>query len=134
MQQVFISCRASAQYSENHHRIIILKSSFYIITSLYLNMSSSFEFGSIEVLRLPNQRPAHATARAPSRTVLQPGHCRTENSRPIEVPTILEADYVLTMRDGVKIRADIYRPVTDELVPAIVMWGPYGKSGSGKIP
>ncbi|KAL1869038.1 hypothetical protein Plec18167_008041 [Paecilomyces lecythidis] len=35
------------------------------------------------------------------------------------------------MRDGVKLRADIYRPKTDDKVPAIIMWGPYGKSGNG---
>lgn len=27
--------------------------------------------------------------------------------------------------------ADIYRPKTETKVPAIMMWGPYGKSGSG---
>ncbi|CAG9982197.1 unnamed protein product [Clonostachys byssicola] len=35
------------------------------------------------------------------------------------------------MRDGVTLRADVFRPVTNEKVPAIIMYGPYGKSGSG---
>lgn len=37
------------------------------------------------------------------------------------------------MRDGVTIRADIYRPTDSGPVPAIIIWGPYGKSGSGPL-
>lgn len=32
------------------------------------------------------------------------------------------------MRDGVTIYTDIYRPVTEEKVPGIIAWSPYGKS------
>ncbi|KUL84934.1 hypothetical protein ZTR_07835 [Talaromyces verruculosus] len=45
---------------------------------------------------------------------------------------ILEGDQCLQLRDGTKIYADIYRPAEGEPVPAIVVWGPYGKSGSGR--
>lgn len=87
--------------------------------------------GSVKVLHRPNKRPDHAEPLSPSRTVLKPGHRRTERSRAIEVETILERDQVLRMRDNVTLRADIFRPVTDDKVPAIIMYGPYGKSGSG---
>ena len=93
---------------------------------------STYKVGSIEVIHQPTTRPSHAEPLPPSRTLLEPGHRRAGNSRPIEVPTILERDQILTMRDGVRLRADIYRPATGEAVPAIVMWGPYGKSGSGR--
>ena len=93
---------------------------------------STYKFGSVEVIHQPTTRPSHAEPLPPSRTLLEPGHRRAENSRAIEVATILERDQILTMRDGVRLRADIYRPATGEAVPAIVMWGPYGKSGSGR--
>lgn len=93
---------------------------------------STHRVGSIEVLHRPNKRPGHEEPLSPSRVILKPGHRRTEKSRPIQVETILERDQILTMRDKVNIRADIYRPVTDQKVPAIIMYGPYGKSGSGE--
>ncbi len=39
----------------------------------------------------------------------------------------IERDLTVTLRDGIRIYADIYRPDTDEKVPAIVNWSPYGK-------
>ncbi|CAH0027692.1 unnamed protein product [Clonostachys rhizophaga] len=92
---------------------------------------SSYKIGQIDVLHQDNIRPTHGEPRSPSRTILKPGHRRTEKNRPILVETILESDQILTMRDGVTLRADVFRPVTDERVPAIIMYGPYGKSGSG---
>jgi predicted acyl esterase len=39
------------------------------------------------------------------------------------------------MRDGIKLRADVFRPVSSdaEPVPAIINWGPYGKSSTGAL-
>lgn len=44
--------------------------------------------------------------------------------------TIWEADVQITLRDGVKIRADIFRPqnVPEKSIPALIAWSPYGKS------
>lgn len=39
-------------------------------------------------------------------------------------------DECVILRDGVKMYADIYRPKTDEPVPVIVSWGPFGKRPS----
>jgi predicted acyl esterase len=69
----------------------------------------------------------------PSVTVLPVGHKRRENSRPLHESIIFERDQTLCLRDGTKIYADIYRPTNDAVVPAIMVWGPYGKSGSGEL-
>ncbi|CAI6094287.1 unnamed protein product [Clonostachys chloroleuca] len=95
---------------------------------------SSYKIGQIDVLHQDIIRPTHGEPRSPSRTILKPGHRRTEKNRPILVETILESDQILTMRDGVTLRANVFRPVTDTKVPAITMYGPYGKSGSDKFP
>lgn len=48
----------------------------------------------------------------------------------VELPCdiIMEKDAAVKMRDGVTIYTDIYRPVTEEKVPVLVSWSPYGKS------
>ena len=40
---------------------------------------------------------------------------------------IIERDLPIEMNDGIELRADVYRPDTDELVPVIMTAGPYGK-------
>lgn len=37
----------------------------------------------------------------------------------------------ITLRDGVELRVDIFRPVHDVKVPALLVWGLYRKSGAG---
>lgn len=69
----------------------------------------------------------------PSVTVLPVGHKRRENSRPLHESMIFERDQTVHLRDGTKIYADIYRPTNEAVVPAIMVWGPYGKSGSGEF-
>jgi predicted acyl esterase len=39
----------------------------------------------------------------------------------------IEYDVPVPMRDGLEILVDIFRPDTDDAVPAIVAWSPYGK-------
>lgn len=36
----------------------------------------------------------------------------------------------MLLRDGTRIYLDVYRPVTDTPLPAIISWSPYGKQGS----
>ncbi|KAL2819174.1 Alpha/Beta hydrolase protein [Aspergillus granulosus] len=69
----------------------------------------------------------------PQTLELPVGHRRRLDCRALPSPIVLDQDQILTLRDGTKIRADIYRPRTDKQVPAIIMWGPYGKSGSGPL-
>jgi uncharacterized protein len=46
---------------------------------------------------------------------------------------VLEKDVPVTLRDGVTIYVDVFRPVRTEAVPVIVAWSPYGK-GQGASP
>lgn len=45
---------------------------------------------------------------------------------------ILERDVMVTMRDGVRLATDIYRPDTADKVPAILERTPYDKSGTSR--
>ncbi|KAF4548395.1 Hypothetical protein D9617_28g065010 [Elsinoe fawcettii] len=67
----------------------------------------------------------------PSKTIFSKGHRRNERKAPFKVDTIFEKDIVLPMRDGIRLYADVFRPVIEEKVPAIVIWSPYGKTGNG---
>ncbi|KAK2778935.1 hypothetical protein CKAH01_11526 [Colletotrichum kahawae] len=88
---------------------------------------------SIEVLQRPATRPPWEHPKEPSRVELPAGSKKTPGSRPLDCDIILERDQLVTLRDGVRIRVDIYRPKTEGKVPALLMWGPYGKSGTGAL-
>lgn len=47
---------------------------------------------------------------------------------PLPVDIVLDKDVAVTLRDGVKIYVDVYRPAGAEKAPVIVAWSPYGKS------
>jgi predicted acyl esterase len=55
--------------------------------------------------------------------------CAKLNPRSYEAAPgiICDQDVAVTLRDGIVIYADIYRPVTTEKVPCIVSWGYFGK-------
>ncbi|WP_207761075.1 CocE/NonD family hydrolase [Bifidobacterium simiarum] len=57
------------------------------------------------------------------------GFCPPFNQRTYEAAPgiICEQDQEVVMRDGTKIYCDIYRPVTEEKIPAIVSWSWFGK-------
>ncbi|MFB1298578.1 CocE/NonD family hydrolase [Mycobacterium sp. pW049] len=63
--------------------------------------------------------------------VLPAGYRHHKDSLPLPVDVIRETDVALTMRDGVKLYADVFRPVASTPVPAIVNWAPYGKGQTG---
>lgn len=65
---------------------------------------------------------------APGTVTLPKGFRVSGKFKPLPVDIILEKDVAVTMRDGVTIYTDVLRPVTDEQVPVIVAWSPYGKS------
>lgn len=67
-------------------------------------------------------------------TVLEKGHRRTPECRALPIDMIWDRDIPLKMRDGVSIRADIFRPKNiTEKIPALMAWSPYGKTGAGVI-
>ncbi|KAG9501855.1 hypothetical protein J7337_007551 [Fusarium musae] len=69
----------------------------------------------------------------PGRRVLEAGHVRYPGRRPFGVPTVYERDQAITVRDGARLYADIFRPETSDTqpVPCILPWSPYGKTGTG---
>jgi hypothetical protein len=50
---------------------------------------------------------------------------------PLPVDIVFEKDVAVTLRDGVTIYIDVFRPAGVEPVPVIVAWSPYGKSRGG---
>ena len=95
-----------------------------------------FKVGSTEVLLKPATSPDAADSNYagldPSSTVLPKGHQRTSRHRPLRANTVYERDVIVKLRDGVKLRADIFRPEDEKTkVPAVVAWSPYGKTGTG---
>lgn len=96
----------------------------------------TFRVGTIDVLHKPaikfDSANANYSGFQPSTSVLQAGHQLTPESRAFEESVIYDRDVALEMRDGVKLRADIFRPDTTDKVPALVVWSPYGKTGTGK--
>ena len=46
----------------------------------------------------------------------------------LPVDVVLEKDVAVTLRDGVTIYVDVFRPAGTEKVPVLVAWSPYGKS------
>lgn len=89
---------------------------------------------SIEVTQNTSARPPWDRPKEPARVELPVGFRKTPESRPLTCDIIFERDQFLSLRDGLRLRADIYRPKTEAEVPAIMMWSPYGKSGTGEGP
>ena len=66
-------------------------------------------------------------------TVLSKGHVRFPGKKAFPVDVVFDRDQAVSMRDGVKIYADIFRPLKPEnaKVPVLISWSPYGISGAG---
>ena len=67
--------------------------------------------------------------RAPRNTPEERGGTPPVYSRTIdnEYAMVIERNAVITLRDGVKIYADVFRPADERPVPPIIAWTPYGK-------
>ncbi|KAL4912674.1 Alpha/Beta hydrolase protein [Aspergillus aurantiobrunneus] len=62
------------------------------------------------------------------------GHVKLPGFQAFPVDVIWERDVAITMRDGVKLYTDIFRPESAQgQVPAIIPWGPYGKVGTSTL-
>ena len=64
----------------------------------------------------------------PGTKTLPAGFKLTPESKALDEELIFEKDVALELRDGETLYTDVFRPVTDEKVPAIVSWSSYGKS------
>lgn len=82
---------------------------------------------------LPAARSGLLTPFDPGQRHLPAGHRAAPPFRELPVDVVLDKDVAVELRDGVTIRADVFRPVTEEPVPVIVAWSPYGK-GQGTSP
>ena len=65
--------------------------------------------------------------RAPMKPPEALGGKPPEYRRVVENGVIIEYDVPVTMRDGVRIYIDLFRPEEAKPVPPLVAWGPYGK-------
>lgn len=69
----------------------------------------------------------------PGKTILKKGHVKEPGHRAFPIDIIYDRDVAITVRDGAKLYADVFRSVDSESekVPVIIPWSPYGKSGTG---
>ena len=69
----------------------------------------------------------------PSTQVLPKGWMKAPGRRPLDEDLIFQKDVAIPLRDGLRIFANVFRPPSssNEPVPAIIAWSPYGKEGNG---
>lgn len=67
--------------------------------------------------------------------VLSRGWTEQDGVRPMAVDTIWDKDQPIKLRDGTVIYCDVFRPASSEdtPVPALIAWGPFGKSSNGEM-
>ncbi|MFC8231354.1 CocE/NonD family hydrolase [Streptomyces sp. NPDC057287] len=63
----------------------------------------------------------------PGTRTLEAGFRIAPPFKPLPVDIVFEKDVPVTLRDGVTIHVDLFRPAGAEKAPVIVAWSPYGK-------
>lgn len=63
----------------------------------------------------------------PGTRTLEAGFQVAPPFKPLPIDIVLDKDVPVTLRDGVTIYVDVFRPAGAERVPVIVAWSPYGK-------
>jgi predicted acyl esterase len=76
---------------------------------------------------LPPARTGLLTGFDPGTRTLEAGFQIAPQFRAIPVDVVFDKDVAVTLRDGVTIHVDVFRPARAEQVPVIVAWSPYGK-------
>ncbi len=66
----------------------------------------------------------------PGTELLPKGYVHVPGAKPLDCEILWERDVAIPMRDGVILRADIFRPNNQEKVPAILCSSIFGKNGS----
>ncbi|GAA1446207.1 CocE/NonD family hydrolase [Leifsonia poae] len=77
---------------------------------------------------LPAGRTGVLTPFEPGTRTLTAGTRIAPAFRALPVDIVLEKDVAVTLRDGVTIHVDLFRPTGTDPVPVIVAWSPYGKA------
>ncbi len=80
-----------------------------------------------EPLEPGNARYGAFSGHEPGERTLEAGFQVAPPFLPLPVDIVFEKDVPVTLRDGVTIYVDLFRPVGQERVPVIVAWSPYGK-------
>ena len=75
---------------------------------------------------------ARYTGFNPKTELLKAGTVRREGAKPLATDIVFERDVAITLRDGTKIYADVFRPSDNEKHPAILCISPYGKEVGGQ--
>ncbi|KAG4414117.1 hypothetical protein IFR04_012769 [Cadophora malorum] len=94
-------------------------------------------FGGLPISWVPTVRPEDGTnmnpykKQTPGTKKLPAGWTFAEGRRPLREDITFDEVVEIPLRDGVKIHCDVFRPVTDIKVPAILAVSPYGKNGHG---
>jgi uncharacterized protein len=95
----------------------------------------TLQVGSIHVLHKAATSPSAPDSNYggfhPSSTILPKGHQKASGHRALRASTVYDRDVEVMLRDGIKLRADVFRPDGDAKVPALLVWSPYGKTGTG---
>lgn len=63
--------------------------------------------------------------------VLKRGSICRKGGYPLPCDIVEEKNVAVVLRDGTQIFTDVYRPATEEKVPGIIAWSPYGKEFPG---
>lgn len=63
----------------------------------------------------------------PGTRTLEAGFRIAPPFKPLPVDIVFDKDVPVTLRDGVTVHVDLFRPAGAERVPVIVAWSPYGK-------
>jgi uncharacterized protein len=97
-----------------------------------------YSVAGISVLHTPSSSPTLPEAKYDGiheeSRVLPAGYKKTPQNRAFDVATIWDRDVPLKTREGVTLRADVFRPESATAqIPALVAWSPYGKSGTGNV-
>ncbi|HEX4402737.1 MAG TPA: CocE/NonD family hydrolase [Galbitalea sp.] len=77
---------------------------------------------------LPAARTGILTEFKPGTTTLEAGYQVAPQFKALPVDIVFERDVAITLRDGVTIHADVFRPAGTAKVPVIVAYSPYGKA------
>lgn len=62
--------------------------------------------------------------------ILEKGSVHLDGGMPLRCNIRVDQDVPVAMRDGVRLRVDVYRPTEEGQYPVIMGWSPYGKRGS----
>ncbi|THG35829.1 CocE/NonD family hydrolase [Glaciibacter flavus] len=77
---------------------------------------------------MPAGRTGLLTPFEPGTRTLEAGFQVAPQFKPLPVDVVFDKDVAMTLRDGVTIHIDVFRPATTDEVPVIMAYSPYGKA------